>query len=389
MSVAIAPAWLSAPPTRAVLDALRPAAPLFVGGCVRDALMGIEAADVDLCVATPPERTVQLLEAAGLRAVPTGIDHGTVTAVAGGRGFEVTTLRRDVATDGRRAVVAFTEDVAEDAARRDFTVNALYADAEGAVIDPLGGLPDLEAGRVRFVGEPARRIAEDYLRVLRFFRFTARLSRVGVDAEGLAACAAAVDGLAGLSRERVGQEMKRLLATVAPVEAVRAMGGAGVLEAVAPWTRGADLGALSQAEAAAHAEPRWQRRLAALGPTGEAPAAWRLSKAEARALAALDAAMADAAEIPPAGLAFLHGAEAARDAVLLRAAEGAPLPEGLEAALAAGAAASFPVDAAAVQAAGVERGPALGATLAALRRRWAAGGCVADRAALLAAVGRC
>ncbi|TVQ55801.1 MAG: CCA tRNA nucleotidyltransferase, partial [Rhodobacteraceae bacterium] len=233
----IAPAWLAAPETRAVSAALAPARPLFVGGCVRDALMGVEAADVDLCVTTPPDETIRLLEAAGLGAVPTGVDHGTVTAVAHGRGFEVTTLRRDVETDGRRARVAFTDSVAEDAARRDFTVNALYADADGRVIDPIGGLPDLAAGRVRFIGDPHARLAEDYLRLLRFFRFTARLSRTGVDPAGLAACAAHLDGLDGLARERVGHEMKRLLSVADPAEAVAAMAACGALARVAPDAR--------------------------------------------------------------------------------------------------------------------------------------------------------
>lgn len=386
MTPRIAPAWLADGATQAVLAALAPARPLFVGGCVRDALMGIEAADVDLCVAVPPDRTVHLLEQAGLRAVPTGLDHGTVTAVAGHRGFEVTTLRRDVATDGRRATVAYTEDVGEDAARRDFTVNALYAAADGCVIDPLGsGLPDLAAGRVRFVGDPAQRIAEDTLRILRFFRFTARLSRTGVDAAGLAACAAGVEGLAGLSRERVGHEMRRLLAAADPAEAVAAMGEAGVLHAVAPWITGSDLAPLIAVEAQLGAVPRWQRRLAALGPTDHAAAAWRLSRSDARTLATVEAARAEPASLPVAGAAHLHGIDAARDAVLLAAAGGTPLPPDTEAALTAGAAARFPLDAATLMDAGMPHGPALGQSLARLRRLWAETGCTLPREALLEA----
>ena len=378
----IAPAWLTDPATQAVVVALEPARPLFVGGCVRDALMGIEAADVDLCVTTPPDRTARLLEDAGLQAVPTGVDHGTVTAVSAGRGYEVTTLRRDVETFGRHARVAFTDDVAEDAARRDFTVNALYARPSGEVLDPLGGLADLVAGRVRFVGEPAARIGEDRLRILRFFRFTARLSRTGVDPDGLAACAAGAHGLHDLSRERIGHEMRRLLAAPDPVEAVAAMAGSGVLGEIAPWAGPAALGPLVAAERAAAAEPEWPRRLAALGP-GDAVAAWRLSRAEGRTLDAIAAALSD--PLPPAGRAHFHGPEAARDAVLIEAARGLPLPADLAMALARGAAARFPLKAADLIAAGVaEPGPALGAMLERLRRHWVAADFSPTRADLIA-----
>ena len=376
----IAPRWLAAEATRAVMAALAGAQPLFVGGCVRDALMGRDAADVDICVRCPPERTVALLEGAGLGAVPTGLAHGTVTAVAQGRGFEVTTLRRDVATDGRRATVAYTEDVAEDAARRDFTLNALYARADGAVIDPLGGLSDLRAGRVRFIGDPHARIAEDYLRVLRFFRFTAWFSRAGVDAGGLAACAAHVDGLARLSRERVGHEMRRLLGAPDPAQAMAAMAACGVLAAVAPGADARLIGPLVEMERAAGAAPGWPRRAAALGGGwGD----WRLSRAEAGRLAAIAAARADPA--PPAARAHLHGIDAARDACLLdAAADGAAPPPHLEAELARGAAAVLPVTAGDLMAAGAAPGPALGATLARLRAAWVAQDFRPDRAALLA-----
>ncbi len=375
----IAPLWLTDPATRAVVAALAPARPLFVGGCVRDALLGAEAADVDLCVATPPEESMRLLAEAGVRVVPTGLDHGTVTAVAEGRGFEVTTLRRDVETFGRRARVAFTDDVAEDAARRDFTINALYADAEGAVLDPLDGLPDLRAGRVRFIGDPHARIGEDFLRILRFFRFTARFSRSGVDAEGLAACAAHLDGLAGLARERIGHEMKRLLAADDPAEAVAAMARAGVLEAVEPGADAARLAPLVAVERAAGVAPAWPRRVGAMGGWA---VAWRLSNAETRRLAALRAAL-EAGE-PPAVAAHRHGADAARDAALIRAAEGAAPAPDLEAEIARGAAARFPLSARDLIAAGAEPGPALGATLARLKEDWIASDFRADRATLLA-----
>jgi poly(A) polymerase len=378
----IAPHWLAAPATRAVLDALAPARPLFVGGCVRDALLGTEAADVDLCVASPPQETMRLLAAAGLGAVPTGIDHGTVTAVAQGRGFEVTTLRHDVETFGRRARVAFTDDVAADAARRDFTINALYADAGGAVLDPLGGLPDLDAGRVRFIGDPEARLAEDYLRLLRFFRFTARFSRQGVDAEGLAACAAHLDGLDGLSRERVGHEMRRLLAAPDPAMATAAMQACGALGRAAPGADAAPLGPLVHAEGLAGAAPAWPRRAAAIGALGAARL-WRLTRAEEKRLTALAAALETPA--PPAAQAQRHGAEAARDAALLRAAGLGVAPEaGLEAEIARGAGARFPVSAGDLTAAGVTPGPALGAALARLRERWIDSDFRLGRAELLA-----
>ncbi|MBX9574276.1 MAG: CCA tRNA nucleotidyltransferase [Caulobacteraceae bacterium] len=217
----------------------------FVGGCVRDALMGREALDVDVATRLRPDQVVEAVEAAGLKAVPTGIDHGTVTAVSRGRPFEITTLRRDVATDGRRAVVAFTDDWAQDAARRDFHLNALYADASGQVFDPTGrGLDDALAGRIVFVGDPHRRIVEDHLRILRFFRFFAWFGRGDPDAAGLAACAASAEGVDRLSAERVSTEMLKLLAAPDPTVALRAMAEAGVLQRVLGCT--GDLGRLGR-----------------------------------------------------------------------------------------------------------------------------------------------
>lgn len=211
----IAPPWLDAPAPRAVTAALNAAGwrAYYVGGCVRDAALGRTAADIDVATDARPEAVMAAARAAGLKAVPTGIGHGTVTLVHDGAPVEVTTFRRDVETDGRRAVVAFTDDLVEDARRRDFTMNALYATPEGEVVDPLGGLPDLRAGRLRFVGAPADRIAEDALRILRFFRFHAWYGdpRAGLDAEALAACAEAADKVDRLSRERVGAETARLL----------------------------------------------------------------------------------------------------------------------------------------------------------------------------------
>ena len=184
---------------------------LFVGGCVRNALMGLPISDVDIATDARPEQVVQCMQAAGFRTVPTGLAHGTVTVLTGADSYEVTTFRRDMSTDGRHATVAFSTDIAADAARRDFTMNAIYATAGGQVIDPLGGLPDLLARRLRFVGDAGERVREDYLRILRFFRFHAIYGDDGFDAQALAAIADNLAGLETLSRERVGGEMRKLL----------------------------------------------------------------------------------------------------------------------------------------------------------------------------------
>ena len=356
--------WLGAPPTQAVFAALASGGhrALAVGGCVRDALLGLAVADVDIATDAPPDRVTALVEAAGLKAIPTGLDHGTVTVISDGRPHEVTTFRRDVATDGRHATVAFTDDVAADAGRRDFTMNALYADAAGAVVDPLGGLADLRAGRVRFIGDAGARIVEDYLRILRFFRFTAWYGAADIDAPGLAACAEHADGLDRISRERVGHEMRRLLAAPDPAAAVAAMEGAGVLARVLP---GGDADALAR-YLALESRADWVARLAALG--GDA-AALRLSKAEARDLAGLAAAAAGPAG--PFALGADLGASRGLDALALRAArgQGAVAPEA-RAAVRAGAAATFPLEAADL--APPLEGRALGEGLARARALWLA-----------------
>ena len=229
--------WLESQATQAVMRALEAAGGAgcarFVGGCVRNSLLGQPVDDIDIATRLRPDQTMAALKAAGLKAVPTGVEHGTVTGVSERRPYEITTLRRDVETDGRRAVVAFTEDWAEDAARRDFRLNALYADAAGTVFDPTGGgLEDAAAGRIVFVGEAETRIREDYLRILRFFRFYAWYGRGEPDAVGLAACAALKGGMAQLSAERVSKEVLKLLAAPDPRAAVRAMAETGVLAQV-------------------------------------------------------------------------------------------------------------------------------------------------------------
>ena len=232
-------AWLTDGATVAVLDALEaaggPGCVRFVGGCVRNALMGQPVDDIDLSTTLMPEAVVVALKAAGLKSVPTGLAHGTVTAIARRQPFEITTLRQDVSTDGRNATVAFTDDWDQDAARRDFRLNALYADRSGRIFDPTGqGLADAAAGRIVFVGDPATRIQEDYLRILRFFRFQAWYGRGDPDAGGLAACTALHSGMARLSAERVSKELLKLLGAPDPRAAVRAMSDSGVLGQIMP-----------------------------------------------------------------------------------------------------------------------------------------------------------
>jgi poly(A) polymerase len=224
--------WMTAPETRAVLAALGEAR--FVGGVVRNALLGIAVNDIDIATPLTPDEVTKRLQAAGIKAVPTGIEHGTVTAVASGKPFEITTLRRDVETDGRRAVVAFSQDWAEDAQRRDFTMNALYAAPDGEVFDSVGGVEDLKAGRVRFVGDASTRIREDYLRILRLFRFHAWYGKGEMDGEALQACAALKAGLRALSAERVQKEILRLLEADNPMPSLRAMAATRILSEIFP-----------------------------------------------------------------------------------------------------------------------------------------------------------
>ena len=226
--------WLDAPHLKSIVAALEAAAPggaRFVGGCVRDSLLGERPKDFDIATVLTPDAVMKALKAAGLSAAPTGLDHGTVTAIADHQGVELTTLRADVETDGRRAVVAFTKDWAEDANRRDFRINAIYLTPDGKLFDPVGGLDDIAVRRVRFIGEADQRIREDYLRILRFFRFTARFSD-SFDDVGLAACARLTDGIDTLSAERVGAETMAILLLPRAETALRAMEKVGVLKKI-------------------------------------------------------------------------------------------------------------------------------------------------------------
>lgn len=231
--------WMLADDTGALFDALSAGggAVRFVGGCVRDAILGRGVSDLDVATDVEPQRVLEILEASGIRAVPTGIEHGTVTAIPGDRPFQVTTLRRDVETDGRRAVVRYSRDWAEDARRRDFTMNALSADREGNVYDYAGGLGDLAAGHVRFIGDAADRIREDHLRILRFFRFQANYGRTDPDPDALEACQAAVANLEALSGERIWQEFSRILAAPDPSAVLILMEKTHVLSYLLPVRR--------------------------------------------------------------------------------------------------------------------------------------------------------
>ena len=231
--------WMTLPETKAVIAALEvrgyPGCARFVGGCVRNTLMGKPVDDIDIATILTPDMVLEALEQAGLRAIPTGVDHGTITALSGGRPYEITTLRKDVSTDGRRAVVVFTQDWNQDAERRDFRFNAIYADPQGRLYDPTGaGIQDVREGRVVFVGDPMTRIREDYLRILRFFRFQAWYGKGEPDQKALAACKALKGMVSGRAAERTQKELMKMLAADDPRSAFRLMAATSVLSSILP-----------------------------------------------------------------------------------------------------------------------------------------------------------
>ena len=376
--------WINAEPTQGVCRMLEVAGfqAVFVGGCVRNALLKAPVSDIDIATDAQPDTVVQLAEKAGLKAIPTGIEHGTVTVVSDGLPHEVTTFRKDVETFGRHATVAFSKDVFEDARRRDFTMNALYARSDGMVIDPLGGLSDLKARRVRFIEDPNQRIREDYLRILRFFRFHAWYGdpQAGLDNEGLAAVAQHIDGLSDLSRERVGTEVVKLLTAPDPAPSVAVMRASGVLMTVLPGADDRALAPLVHLEGLAGVAPDGMRRLAALG--GDSLQEWfRLSKAQARRVNML---RSEAAGLRgPAELGYRFGETVGQDILLLRAALLEQLwNDGDLEQLRKGAAASFPLKAADLMPA--YEGPQLGERLRELEQRWITSGFTLTRDDLLA-----
>ncbi|MCV3270033.1 CCA tRNA nucleotidyltransferase [Roseobacter sinensis] len=364
--------WLTDASVQTVCRAIAAeGAPVYmVGGCVRDAVLRLSGSDVDMATPARPQEVTRLAEAAGLKVVPTGIDHGTVTVVVDGTGFEVTTFRKDVQTDGRRAVVAFSEDIAEDARRRDFTLNALYATPQGQIVDPLGGLPDCLARRIRFIENADDRIREDYLRILRFFRFHAWYADAAkdFDADTLHAIASNASGLETLSAERVGQEVRRLLAAPDPVPALATMQQAGVVQRILP---GADLRLIGPAvhlEAELGLTPDWLLRLAALGDA-EAAGRLRLSRKQAAALEDMQRALGEM--MPVREVAYRYGYEMARRILILRAAlSGEGCDRDALDPLKDAAAARLPVSAKDFMP-GLS-GKALGAHLARLEARWIA-----------------
>ncbi|WP_170786149.1 CCA tRNA nucleotidyltransferase [Ruegeria lacuscaerulensis] len=375
--------WVSNPATQTVCAALvnAGAQSLFVGGCVRNALLGAPVSDIDIATDARPERVVELAQGAGLKAIPTGIDHGTITVVSDGIPHEITTFRRDVETDGRRAVVAFSDHVEEDAARRDFTMNALYAQPDGSVLDPLNGLGDLQARRVRFIGTAEHRIREDYLRSLRYFRFHAWYgdAEAGFDPDALAAIASNLDGLVALSRERVGAELLKLLGAPDPAPSVAAMRQAGALSQILPGADDRALAPLIALEEQAGVDPEPIRRLAAIAPP-EIAKTLRLSKTQLQRLTRMRDEASGTASI--AELGFRDGEEDGLHEALLRCALlEQPWSEDMRADLRKGAAADFPVQA--TDLIPDFTGPALGKKLAELETRWIASGFALTREELL------
>jgi poly(A) polymerase len=340
-------------------------------------MLALDVSDIDLATRLRPEQVIERLSAAGIKAVPTGVAHGTVTAVLNGQPVEVTTLRRDVATDGRRATVAYTHDWREDAARRDFTINALSADPEsGEIFDYFGGMPDLEARRVRFIGDALSRIAEDHLRILRFFRFHARFGQGPPDEAALEACTERRNDLMALSRERVADELLKLLALADPAPTVRLMLERGILAPVLPEIHSSDLlEGLVRREGKAEIAGEPIRRLAALLPADPELAAavaarLRLSKRQAKRLIAATDRSLDA----PHALAYRIGTEAAVDRFLLSGALQADLK-----ALQAWARPRLPLSGGDLIAMGLEPGPVVAATMQAVESEWVHSGFPADK----------
>jgi poly(A) polymerase len=382
-------AWLVRPSAVAVFDALARAGfpARAVGGSVRNALLDRPVADVDIATPATPGDVIAACTAAGLTCIPTGIEHGTITVLADGDTYEVTTLRRDVSTDGRRATVAFTDDWTLDAQRRDFTMNALTCDADGTVFDPLGGYTDLLARRVRFIGDADARIAEDYLRILRFFRFHAELGIGDADPAALAACARGRQGLAQLSAERVRAEMVRLLAAGRAIDAIAAMADSGVLPSVLGAAPRLDLfAAIVRAEGNAGYPPDPILRLSALAIAVEEDAEriarrWRLSRAESGSLFVIDSRLASIFDglDPPSARRLLYrlGPTRWRQSCLALVTVATTSTERAAAAThldlpARWLAPTFPLRGADILAAGVSPGPRVGALLARLEDWWIA-----------------
>ncbi|MEM8773105.1 MAG: CCA tRNA nucleotidyltransferase [Pseudomonadota bacterium] len=370
--------WLEAAHLKKIVAALEKAAPggnRFVGGCVRDSLFAVAPKDFDLATVLPPEDVVRALTSAGLKYAPTGLAHGTVTAIAEHQGVEVTTLRKDVSTDGRRATVAYTDDWAIDAARRDFTINAIYLTPQGLLFDPVNGLTDINVRRVQFIGDAETRIREDYLRILRFFRFSARFAET-FDEAGLAACKTLSGGLSQLSAERIGAEFMAILSLPRPGAVLKAMAAAGVLEKV--WSSGSKPEAVARLKALAPHAPAPIALAALFSDAGDGiESALRLSNAEGalrkRALAGLSQIKRGLTEKAVRALIYRLGRDGFADAVALAGAFqriDRTEYERLTSILDQWLPPVFPASGKDVVALGIEKGPAISAILEAAEKQW-------------------
>ncbi|MEP3297241.1 MAG: CCA tRNA nucleotidyltransferase [Pseudoruegeria sp.] len=378
--------WIEQPRSQAIFAVLKAAGhqAYFVGGCVRNALLGATVNDLDIATDARPDQVMRLFSDADFKTIPTGYDHGTVTVLSGDTPFEITTFRRDIQTDGRHAVVAYSTDLKEDAQRRDFTMNALYASADGEIIDPLDGLSDVKAGYVRFINDPSERIREDYLRILRFFRFTAWYGSpsLGVDAEGLSACAKLQDGLAELSKERVTSELLKLLTALDPAPCVATMAQSGVLSKVLEMSDPKALPLLIHNESVLGLAPDAIRRLSAMGLL-VSKQALRLSNKQSKYLDTLRKNIQS--DTPLAELAYRFGAGFAKDIVVLRAAYFEhPIAGDVEAIIESGANAVCPLTAQEFMP--EFQGKALGERLKTSEQIWIDSGFLMSREALLQAL---
>lgn len=378
----IAADWISNKATQKICGMLTNAGYdcYFVGGCVRNALLDAPVNDIDIATNALPQQVMDLANAMDLKALPTGIDHGTITVIASGTPFEITTYRRDVETDGRRAVVAFSDNIIDDARRRDFTMNALYADQNGTVTDPLNGMPDLLARRVRFIEDADCRIKEDYLRILRFFRFHAWYgdANAGLDADGLAASAANLSGLETISKERVGSELKKLLSATDPAPSIASMAASGVLNTILSGSDAKALPILVHLEHDIAPDPL--RRLAVIGGV-DVEDRLRLSKVETRAIHRMRDEIGSTRQ--PAELSYRFGSDVARNVVLLRAALfEAPLDPDAMTQVKFGQTVTFPIAAADLMPS--FQGVALGKQLSELEAKWIKSGFAMTKEQLLA-----
>jgi len=365
-----AAAWTQREDLARLIAALGTGTSRYVGGAVRDTLLGLEVKDVDLATTLPPRTVMDRLDRAGIKPIPTGIDHGTVTALLPAGAVEITTLRHDVSTDGRRATIAYADDWRDDAARRDFTINALYVDPETLEIsDFFGGLADLAARRVRYIGDARQRIREDHLRILRYFRFQARFGSQPADNEAEQACAELAATLKALSRERIGMETMNLLALPDPAPTVARMEELNVLAVILPEADPVALAALVTQEQRQHIAPDPLRRLAALLPPDpqlaeQVASRFRLSGAQKKRLAS--AARRDDFEADARALAYRLGRDQALDRLLLTGAETASL-QGWDIP-------AFPLKGGDIVDRGVKAGPQVARILQAVEAEWVASG---------------